>query len=213
MRRRRRRISADDGAAGKARPVRRGCGAAALRELSNRPEIEQKYANVDPRFLFVNVGYNVRPMEVQAALGLHQLRKIKVMNENRVKNREALITRLKKDSRWNGQFEFTEASAGTEPIWFGFCCLLRTDLGTHHRRFLTYLSENGVENRPVVSGNFVRQPALALYGLNVQPQSFVGAEAVHNRGFFIGLHTTEIPNQQIDRLADVLLNYNFAGGS
>jgi len=43
------------------------------REMSNRKELEELHSDVDPRFLFVNVGYNFRPMEIQAAFGLHQL--------------------------------------------------------------------------------------------------------------------------------------------
>jgi CDP-6-deoxy-D-xylo-4-hexulose-3-dehydrase len=179
------------------------------RELSNRREIEEANSDVDPRFLFVNVGYNVRPMEVQAALGICQMRKIDKMNENRVSNRAALIERLGKHPKWKKQFEFTTAAEGTTPVWFGFCCLLRDDLSGHHKRFLRYLSENGVENRPIVSGNFVRQPALKQFGLNLVPEDFKGAEAVHNRGFFIGLHTTQLTGAQLDRLSDIMLAYPF----
>lgn len=179
------------------------------RELSNRAEVDAKYSDVDSRFLFVNVGYNVRPMEIQAALGICQMKKIDRMNACRVDNRAALIDRLKKHPKWNGQFEFTEAAPGTEPVWFGFCCLLRSDLAKHHAAFLKYLSESGVENRPIVSGNFVRQPALKLFGLNLKPEDFHGAEAVNNRGFFIGLHTTELTEAQLGRLADVMLSFPF----
>ena len=52
------------------------------RELSNRSDLNARHADIDPRFLFVNSGYNLRPMEVQAALGLLQLEKLATMNEN-----------------------------------------------------------------------------------------------------------------------------------
>jgi len=43
------------------------------RELSNRAYLEKKYSQIDPRFLFVNIGYNLRPMVIQAAFGLEQI--------------------------------------------------------------------------------------------------------------------------------------------
>ncbi|WP_348240535.1 DegT/DnrJ/EryC1/StrS family aminotransferase, partial [Salmonella enterica] len=53
------------------------------REQSNRAELEREHRHIDPRFLFINVGYNLRPMEIQAAFGLQQLKRLNVMNAHR----------------------------------------------------------------------------------------------------------------------------------
>ena len=177
------------------------------RELSNRQDLEAKYDNVDPRFLFVNTGYNLRPMEIQAALGSKQLGKIGRMNQNRVQNRERLVQAMRSHPRWNGQFEFTQAAEGTTPVWFGFCALLKQEFENQLKPFLKYLSESGVENRPIVSGNFTRQPGLKLMGFQLKPEDYQGAEAIHRRGFFIGLHTEALSDSQVQRLAHILLSY------
>ncbi len=179
------------------------------RELSNKQELEKKYSDVDPRFLFVNMGYNVRPMEIQAALGLCQLKKLNEMNSNRVFNQNALVNAIQSHKKWDHQFEFIKAAPGTDPVWFGFCGLLNQKYANRRQQFLTYLSSAGVENRPIVSGNFVRQPALQGLGLDLKPENFPGAERIHKNGFFIGLHTNKLTDAQLNRLADVFLSFEF----
>ena len=127
------------------------------------------------------------------------------MNGNRVKNYEGLRLALESHPSWNGQLEMILPSPGTSPVWFGFCALLNEKLAAQKESYLKSLSALGVENRPIVSGNFVRQPALKLYGLDQDPRNFPGAENVDRRGFFIGLHTTEMKKDRLDRLADLLL--------
>jgi CDP-6-deoxy-D-xylo-4-hexulose-3-dehydrase len=179
------------------------------RELSNKSELEKENSHVDPRFLFVNVGFNLRPMEIQAAFGVCQLERLKEMNKNRNSNHANLISALKNNPRWAGQLEFPVASTGVEPAWFGFPCLLPEKHGHKLRDFLNFLSERGVENRPIVSGNFTRQPALKLFDINCDPNDFTGAEAINNRGFFIGLHTEALSPNMIEKLSEILLSYEF----
>ena len=52
------------------------------------------YSNekLDNRFCFINIGYNLRPMEIQAAMGSIQLKQLSVLNENRIKNYKKLST-------------------------------------------------------------------------------------------------------------------------
>lgn len=179
------------------------------RLLSDRAEVEQRHSDIDPRFLFVNVGYNLRPMEVQAAMGLCQMRRVDQMNQNRIANRDNLIAALKAHPRWDGQFEFTQPTEKATPSWFGFPALLRQDLVSHLRPFLQFLSSRGIENRPIVSGNFTRQPALALHSAECNPLDYPGAERVHHTGFFIGVHTDLIEQARLLEIADALLSYEF----
>jgi len=179
------------------------------RELSNRARVEKAHKDIDPRFLFVNLGYNLRPLEVQAAFGHCQLDRLASMNEIRNDNRERIIAALHRDPRWNGQFEFPVASKDVVPVWFGFVALLNRKHVKHRAAFLAYLDSHGVENRPVVSGNFTRQPALELLGLKFDPRDFPGAEEINQRGFFAGLHTEKLPEEKIERLVAILLGYGF----
>jgi len=179
------------------------------RELSNRQELEARYPDVDPRFLFVNLGYNFRPMEVQAAFGVLQIERLGQMNKNRNTNRDNLIEALKEHPKWRDQFSFSKTTEGVNAAWFGFPCLLNPNAAKKKREYLSYLSRHGVENRPIVSGNFARQPALKLYGVDCSPKDFPGAEIINDRGFFIGLHTEVLKLEVIRQLGDILLGFEF----
>jgi CDP-4-dehydro-6-deoxyglucose reductase, E1 len=173
------------------------------RELSNRTAVESQHRDVDPRFNFVNTGFNFRPLEVQAAFGIVQLAKLEAMNAERNRNRTRLIAGMKAHPAWKDQYAFTNAAAGTAPTWFGFT-LLRTD-ERDLRSLLDALSARGVENRPIISGNFARQPALTLLGLNVDPRAYPGAETIHQQGFFIGVHSESVGDDLMAKLADALM--------
>lgn len=174
------------------------------RDLSSRASIEAAHPGVDPRFLFVNAGFNFRPMEIQAALGLMQLRKLPGMNANRIANRDALIAALRAHPHWRNQLEFPEAPAGADPVWFGFPALLTgsTDLNA----YLARLTDAGIENRPIVSGNFARQPGLALFDVHPDLGVLAGAERVHERGLFIGLPSRAMAAERVRELAGKLLS-------
>jgi CDP-6-deoxy-D-xylo-4-hexulose-3-dehydrase len=127
------------------------------------------------------------------------------MNETRHANRERLTRALLDHELWDGRFELPRAGEGTTAAWFGFPCLLSAGFPVAKRAFLAHLASSGIENRPIISGNFTRQPGLRAHGLAFDPKGYPGAEAVDQRGFFIGIHTESLPESTVDQLADILL--------
>jgi CDP-6-deoxy-D-xylo-4-hexulose-3-dehydrase len=71
--------------------------------------------------------------------------------------------------------------------------------------FLKYLNSQKIETRPIISGNFLNQPSIKLYGFNESNIKFHNAQDVEERGFFIGLHTKRITNVDLDILTKHLL--------
>lgn len=179
------------------------------RELSNRAELDAAHPDVDSRFLFVNYGYNLRPMDIQAAMGLVQIERLQELNNARISNNDRLIAALRSHPKYSGQITFPVAPAVTKPVWFGFCMILDDKYKSKLNAYKDYLSASKVENRPIVSGNFVRQPGIKLAGVNSKPEEFPGAEKLHHNGLFIGLHAVELPEVQIKQLADILLGFDF----
>ena len=105
---------------------------------------------------------------------------------------------------------FPVASPGTEPVWFGFPFLLDEKLRSQRADYVRYLTSRGVENRPIISGNFTRQPALRLFDISCDPGAFPNAERVNDAGLFIGLHGQRLGDASLEQLADILLGYEFA---
>ena len=156
-------------------------------------------------FNFVNSGFNLRPLEISAAIGLSQFKRLPKMMAIRSYNRNKLITYFKKSSKWDNQFVFFNPHKNVTPSWFGFPIMLNKRFSDKKAKFLKFLYKNKVETRPIISGNFANQPAIKLYKLNFNSKELINSNEIDKRGFFIGLPTTKLSKNEIDKLGKILL--------
>jgi CDP-6-deoxy-D-xylo-4-hexulose-3-dehydrase len=180
------------------------------RHLTNREELEKLYQDIDPRFLFVNMGYNLRPLEAQGAMLSVQLDKLHQFNACRRNNLKRIRETLSCDNRFSSSMSLMEASENIDPAWFGLGVLLHRPYAHQRLEFLQYLEKNGIENRPVISGNFIRQPCILTFCDEESPENYPGAEAIHTRGFFIGVHQIPLDQIVIKKLVEVMLGFPFS---
>lgn len=171
----------------------------------NKIKIEKKYPLIDPRFIFINSGYNLRPTDIQAAIGLSQFKKKNIFKKNRNYNRELIIKKVMEIDKFNNQIKFLKPDDQIDPSWFGLPILIDKRYANKKMKYLKYLSSKGIETRPIISGNFVNQPAIKLYKLNKKKKKFHNAQIVENLGFFIGLHAKKISNNLSRYIAHHLL--------
>ena len=75
-------------------------------------------------------------------------------------------------------------------------------------RFLRYLNNNKVENRPIISGNFINQPAIKKYNIKFKKSDLKNSQEIEDRGFFIGLPTKILDKNKINKITNLLLNVN-----
>ncbi|CAF1028207.1 unnamed protein product [Adineta steineri] len=179
------------------------------RHLTNRQIVEELYPDFDSRFLFVNIGYNLRPLEVQGAMLNIQLEKLSQFNACRRDNLRRIKEALLRDERFSRFMSLMEASSGVDPAWFGVGALLHRSYAHQRLEFLKYLERNGIENRPIISGNFIRQPCIKAFCEQERPENYPGAEAIHMRGFFIGIHQIPLDQTVIEKLVDIILAFPF----
>ena len=172
---------------------------------TNKKKIEKKYPELDSRFIFINSGYNLRPTDIQAAIGLSQFRKKDIFKKNRNYNRELIIKEVMQSGKFKNQIEFLECSKKIDPSWFGLAVLINKQYVKKKFKYLKYLGEKKIETRPIISGNFINQPAIKLYKLNKIKKKYNNAQVVENLGFFIGLHTKIITNNLARYIATHLL--------
>lgn len=128
-------------------------------------------------FTFVLPGYCVRPLEMSGAVGSVQLAKLDDMISVRRTNAE-LFTSFDDD-----RFEF-QTEVG-DSAWFGFSIVLTNSLKGRRADFLSLLTSSGVEVRPIVAGNFTRNPVIKHMPHEIRG-SLESADYIHENGLFIG---------------------------
>ena len=157
------------------------------------------------KFNFVNSGFNLRPTDINAAIGYSQFKKLNSFIKIRQQNRDKIISSLKISKKWKDQFSFLEPIKNLEPSWFGFPIILRKDLVSKKAEYLKFLNRKKIATRPIISGNFLNQPSVNLYNLNKSKKFLRNCQDLEERGFFIGLHTEPISKNNLDYLVNNLL--------
>lgn len=174
------------------------------REQSNKKELESIYKHIDSRFLFINMGYNLRPMEIQAAFGLEQIKRLETMNNYRCENVKKLRRAFLSHPLWKNQLQFPLATPDLEPCWFGFPFLIKEGI-KNRKRFSRDLMKRGIDTRPIVSGNMALQPAVKIFNVDLSMGPFLGAQIIHENAFFIGCHSKPLDDERTHWLATSVL--------
>ncbi len=159
-------------------------------------------------FNFINEGFNLRPLEVSAAIGLNQFKRLKKLKNTRAKNRNNLIKSLISSKKWNNQFSFFRPQKNLDPSWFGFPLLINKNKIKIKNKFLKYLNKNNIETRPIISGNFVNQPSIKKYNVSFKKSELKNSQEIEDRGFFIGLPTKVLEKDKIKKITNLILNIN-----
>ncbi len=164
-------------------------------------------ADIDPRYAFVNWGFNVRPTELQAGFGLMQLEKAAAFHSQRIDNAEYFVKAI---GNLGGVLRPMVVTRESTCSWFAVPLLTTADAPFSRGELTAYLEANGVETRPVVAGNLVRQPVtLGLPG--IRWDDLHGADTIHEQGFYVGVHPVH-ERTNLDRLAELIGTFVEAHG-
>ena len=124
-------------------------------------------------------GYSVRPLEMSGAIGSVQLKKWPKMKEKRIKNAQAFRYKFEEVPGVQLQKEVGESS------WFGFSIVLIDHLEGKRDKVVKAFTENGIECRPIVAGNFMRNPVIE-YMQYYKNGNYTNSNYIHDNGLFIG---------------------------
>ena len=167
-------------------------------------KLKRQNPSLDPRYIFFNSGFNLRPTDIQAAIAFSQLKRLDNFIINRTFNKNKIIKKLVTDKRWNNQFSFIEIIKKIRPSYMVLPLMIHEKFKSKKRLFIKVLENFGIETRPIISGSFVNQPATKLYNLNEKKIKFTEAQKVQDLGFVIGLHTKKINNKILDKIVNGL---------
>ena len=153
----------------------------------------------DDLYRFVLPGYNLRPLEIEAAIGSVQLTKLPDFIETRRLNAEKFLGQLSQIDGLRVQKENGKSS------WFGFSIILEGKLKGQRRNLVELLNNAQIVSRPIVTGNFTRNPVIKH--MNCAPIGELPvADEIHEDGLFVGNHHFDLTDE-IDLLNQVLLDF------
>lgn len=167
------------------------------RDLPEKNFVHDKTGDAfEDLFRFVLPGYNVRPLEMSGALGIEQLKKVPLLIAGRRENAAYFVEKFRDLRSVRIQKETGESS------WFGFSMILEGDLAGRRAEVVDALRAAGVESRPIVAGNFTKNPVMRYLDA-VVPDALPAADKVDVDGLFVGNHHFAV-HEGIDLVYDTV---------
>ena len=153
----------------------------------------------DHKYTYSHVGYNLKATDLQAAIGVAQLKKLPGFVRKRRENFQRLRDGMRDLEEF---FVLPEPTPGSEPSWFGFPLAVRASAPFARPQVLAHLNARRISTRLLFGGNLVRQPAYRQ-----APHRKIGdlrnADFVMNNVFWIGVYPGLTP-AQIDFVLETL---------
>lgn len=109
----------------------------------------------DHKYIYSHFGYNLKVTDLQAAIGVEQLKKIPSFIEKRRRNWNRLHKALEEIQ---DKIILPEPIENSEPSWFGFLISIRPEMGINRRNVINYIEGKNIQTRLLFSGNIIKQP-------------------------------------------------------
>lgn len=178
----------------------------------------------DHKYIYSHLGYNLKPLDPQAAIGRQQLRKLPTFIEARKRNWEHLRAGLAgledrldfslptHATAWTPHgFSWDATGARTDCSWFGFMLRVRPDAGFTRTELARHLDEKKIGNRMLFGGNLLRQPVFVQLRRD-RPDAFrvvggvEGADEIMNTAVFVGTYPgLTVP--MLDYMVETIRNF------
>jgi len=153
----------------------------------------------DHKYVYSHIGYNLKATDIQAAIGIEQLKKLNKFCEARRNNFNLWKEGFKK---YKDLFILPEATEGSDPAWFAFPVTVVNDVGFTRTELTNYLNENMIETRNLFGGNLLRQPAYQ----NIKHRTIgelKNTDRIMNDTFFLGTYPG-IGSEQIEYTMNII---------
>ena len=159
------------------------------RDIPKSSKIYQKSSNeFYESFNFILPGYNLRPLEIEAAIGIEQLKKLNKFLSIRRQNAQYFM-----DLFVDARDILIQKEVG-QSSWFGFAIVLKNELEGKRDTIVKRMIKQGVEVRPIVAGNITRNKVIHYLNYEIF-DNLKNADFIHNNGFFIGNYAKNLKKE------------------
>ena len=156
----------------------------------------------DHKYVYSHIGYNLKITDMQAAIGVEQLKKIPGFTNKRKKNYEVLRKGLENYSNY---LVLPEATEGSDPSWFGFPITVKENNKFSKNDIVNFLELKKIMTRQLFAGNITRQPAYANVNYRIIDK-LENTDYIMNNTFFIGVYPG-INKEKLDYILNVFNNF------
>ena len=153
------------------------------RELNSKKKLENEYPNIDSRFLFVNLGFNLRATEIQGAFGIHQIDKLEKLVKIRIKNAKYWNKELNSLS----DFLMLPEDNNDRKSYLFYPITVKKNKFFNKSELVNHLEKNGIETRPIMAGNIIKQPVSKYFNYK-KSGKLQNSNYIHQNSFLIGNH-------------------------
>jgi len=167
-------------------------------------ELPQGY---DHKYVYSHLGYNLKATEMQAAIGVEQLKKLPAIVEARRKNWQYLRDQL---DPLSDVFVLPEATEYSEPSWFGFLLTIRGDADFTREEIVRELEGKNIQTRMLFAGNLIYHPCFDTFRASGEGYRVVGeltnTDVIMNQTFWIGVYPG-MDKVRLDRMVEVITDF------
>jgi CDP-4-dehydro-6-deoxyglucose reductase, E1 len=141
-------------------------------------------ASYDHKYVYSNIGYNLKPLDLQCAIGLVQLKKLPEFSKKRKKNFNRLYTCLK---NYEDKILLPTSYSRSEPSWFCFPITIKDNSGFSRADIIKFLEGKNIETRMMFGGNILSQPGFSNIKCRVVGE-LKNTDIILNNTFFLGVY-------------------------
>jgi CDP-6-deoxy-D-xylo-4-hexulose-3-dehydrase len=136
------------------------------------------------KYLYTNIGYNLKPTDIQAALGVAQLKKLPDFIKKRKQNFKKLYNEFQ---RYEDYFILPESLPKADPCWFAFPLTVKKNSYFTRQDIITWYEKSNIETRPLFAGNIIRQPGYKEIKYRIS-QNLENTDLIMRNTFFLGTY-------------------------
>jgi len=156
----------------------------------------------DHKYIYSHIGYNLKITDMQAAIGVAQLKKLPFFIKARKNNFASIYNFLKKYDKY---FVLPKTSKNSQPPWFGFPILIKKTAPFERNEIVNYLEKNKIATRMLFGGNLLKQPAYENIKCRVFG-SLKNTDLVMNNLFWIGVYPA-ITKEKLDYINNIFKKF------
>ncbi len=143
----------------------------------------KKLPEYDARTITMNLGYKFRILDLQAAIGREQLKRLPEFIRKRQQNVDWYNEKFRKYEKF---FRLPESTPDSMPSWFAYPLTIRKDAPFRRKELLKHLEQCNIETRPLLGGNLLKHPA--FWNVKHRASELPNTEFFHQNSFYIGCY-------------------------